>query len=176
MVRTGSRVGLIRARLIGARAASGPVLVFLDAHVEASPGWAVPLLAELAGDRSRVALPVIDTISDRHFGYAPQPDDHERGGMDWKMMHFWVGARGARGLAGKKQEDTDAFPSATMIGRGLLLSKDILKTLQNVSCFYPIFKYYLMTTDDFPHFFSPKAVPSQWIVSFSMPPVRTTTR
>ncbi len=60
VVRSGpdlGRVGLIRARLLGARAASGPVLVFLDAHVEAAPGWAVPLLAEIAQDRTRVVLP-----------------------------------------------------------------------------------------------------------------------
>ena len=57
VVRTGSRVGLIRARLEGARVALGSVLVFLDAHVEASPGWLVPMLAEIAGDRRRVVMP-----------------------------------------------------------------------------------------------------------------------
>ena len=38
-VRTPERSGLIRARLAGARAATGDVLVFLDAHCEASEGW-----------------------------------------------------------------------------------------------------------------------------------------
>ena len=57
VVRTGERVGLIRARLIGAEAAEGPVLVFLDAHMEASPGWLEPMLNEIANDRTRVVMP-----------------------------------------------------------------------------------------------------------------------
>jgi hypothetical protein len=40
--------------LEGAEAATeGTVLVFLDAHVEATKGWLVPLLADIEGDRTR---------------------------------------------------------------------------------------------------------------------------
>ncbi len=39
IVRTEERSGLIRARVAGAQAAKGDVLIFLDAHCEASPGW-----------------------------------------------------------------------------------------------------------------------------------------
>ena len=45
VLRTGERVGLIRARLKGAQAARGDVLLFLDAHCETTPGWLEPLLA-----------------------------------------------------------------------------------------------------------------------------------
>jgi len=38
-VRSTERLGLIRARLTGADAASGDVLVFLDAHCEANVVW-----------------------------------------------------------------------------------------------------------------------------------------
>ena len=38
-VRLAERSGLIRARVEGARAATGDVLVFLDAHCEATKGW-----------------------------------------------------------------------------------------------------------------------------------------
>lgn len=39
IVRTKERCGLIRARLEGAKAASGDVLIFLDSHCEANVGW-----------------------------------------------------------------------------------------------------------------------------------------
>ena len=39
VVRTPKRCGLIRARLAGAEAATGDVLVFLDSHCEANMGW-----------------------------------------------------------------------------------------------------------------------------------------
>lgn len=40
------RSGLIRARVEGARVASGEILVFVDAHVEANVNWLPPLIGE----------------------------------------------------------------------------------------------------------------------------------
>ena len=39
LVRSSERLGLIRARLAGADASSGDVLVFLDAHCEVNVQW-----------------------------------------------------------------------------------------------------------------------------------------
>ena len=39
LVHTPKRLGLIGARLAGAEAATGEVLVFLDAHCETTDGW-----------------------------------------------------------------------------------------------------------------------------------------
>lgn len=39
VVRNGKREGLIRARILGWRAATAPVVGFFDAHVEFNVGW-----------------------------------------------------------------------------------------------------------------------------------------
>ena len=39
MLKTDRRSGLIRARMTGARAAAGDVLIMLDAHVEVNVMW-----------------------------------------------------------------------------------------------------------------------------------------
>ena len=39
LLRTDRRSGLIRARMTGARAARGDVLIMLDAHVEVNTMW-----------------------------------------------------------------------------------------------------------------------------------------
>ena len=122
VIRTGERVGLIRARLFGAEEASkainaddvDEVLIFLDAHVEVTKGWLPPLLSEIAADRSRVVVPVIDSILHDTFEYEPIEDDRERGGLDWKLLHFWIGPSDEEEDKGSSR--SDAFVTPTMIG------------------------------------------------------------
>lgn len=54
LVRSKERLGLIRARLAGADAASGQVLVFLDAHCEVNDQWSVIVLVSMHNIISRI--------------------------------------------------------------------------------------------------------------------------
>ena len=98
--------------LTGAEQASGSILVFLDAHTEAAPGWLPPILNEIVQDRTRVIVPVVDDIMDDTFAYDVVENDHVRGGLDWKLLHAWIDPE----LLIRDQTPVDAFPTPTMIG------------------------------------------------------------
>ena len=84
LIRSSERVGLIKARLLGARKARGQVLVFLDAHCETTPGWIEPMLARISEDRTAVVCPVIDIINDDSFQYVKSFSLHW-GGLNWEL-------------------------------------------------------------------------------------------
>ncbi len=69
LIRSHKRLGLIRARTLGSEYASGDVLIFLDSHCEANPGWAEPILARIQEDHTVVICPVIDAISHETLQY-----------------------------------------------------------------------------------------------------------
>ena len=116
-IRMKERQGLIRARLKGAEEAIGQVLVFLDAHMEATSGWLTPILSEISEDRTRVILPVIDNINSKTFEYSKVENDRMRSGLNWKLRHIWLEPDPRGGvLGGDDNERIDPFPSPTMIG------------------------------------------------------------
>ena len=63
IVRADKREGLIKARLRGAESALGPVLTFLDSHVECTQGWLEPLLDRIEKDKKNVVVPIIEVNS-----------------------------------------------------------------------------------------------------------------
>ena len=71
LVRNRERLGLIRARQLGAGLARAPVLVFLDAHTECNIGWLQPLLAQIREDRDVIVQPMIDNIHANNLVYEP---------------------------------------------------------------------------------------------------------
>ncbi|XP_043930773.1 polypeptide N-acetylgalactosaminyltransferase 5 [Protopterus annectens] len=82
------RHGLIRARLAGADIATGDVLTFLDSHVECNVGWLEPLLERVRLNRTKVACPVIEVISDKDMSYITI-DNFQRGIFNWPMNFGW---------------------------------------------------------------------------------------
>ncbi|KAH9369497.1 hypothetical protein HPB48_019712 [Haemaphysalis longicornis] len=85
------RGGLIRARLTGAKAASGDVIVFLDAHCEATNGWLEPIVDIIGRSRSTVVCPIIDAIDDKSLLYRGSAADvFQIGGFNWKGEFIWI--------------------------------------------------------------------------------------
>ncbi|XP_043273396.1 polypeptide N-acetylgalactosaminyltransferase 35A-like isoform X2 [Venturia canescens] len=87
LYKTEKREGLIRARIFGARKASGKVLIFLDSHIEVNEMWIEPLLARISTSRTIVPMPVIDIINADTFQYTSSP--LVRGGFNWGLHFTW---------------------------------------------------------------------------------------
>lgn len=112
IVRTKERSGLIRARLAGARAATGDVLVFLDSHCEAAPGWLEPILSRIQEDRTCVVCPIVDAISDETLEYSGN-GGYQPGGFSWSLHFTWEDIPES---VQKTRNYTDPLRSPTMAG------------------------------------------------------------
>ncbi|XP_072302074.1 polypeptide N-acetylgalactosaminyltransferase 10-like [Eucyclogobius newberryi] len=87
ILRTKKREGLIRTRLLGAAAARGEVITFLDSHCEANVNWLPPLLDRIVQNRKTIVCPMIDVIDHDNFGYDMQAGGAMRGAFDWEMYY-----------------------------------------------------------------------------------------
>lgn len=84
---TKQREGLIRARLIGAKIATGSVLIFLDAHIECTDGWIEPLLTRISSDRSVVAVPMVNRIYSNDMSFKTRLLGIN--GFRWTLLFNW---------------------------------------------------------------------------------------
>ncbi|XP_013189806.2 polypeptide N-acetylgalactosaminyltransferase 3 isoform X1 [Amyelois transitella] len=113
LLRNSKRTGLVGARLLGAKAAIGDVLVFLDAHCEVTPGWLEPLL-ERAGSDDVFICPHIDVISDDTFTYTKSIDAHW-GAFSWHLHFRWLFP--SKEVMKQKEEDpSKPYPTPAMAG------------------------------------------------------------
>lgn len=114
VIRAKERIGLVRARLLGAREAKAQVLTFLDAHCECTIGWLESLLQRIAEDRTRVVCPVIDIIHDDTFAYVKSFELHW-GALNWQLHFRWYTLSGQR-LQERKKDIIYPFPTPAMAG------------------------------------------------------------
>ena len=62
LIRNPTQKHLVEARLVGARSATGEVLVFLEGHCELTQGWLEPLLNHIYKNSHAIAIPILDYI------------------------------------------------------------------------------------------------------------------
>ena len=62
MFKSDRREGLIRARTLGGKHATGSILVYLDAHCEPMKNWLAPLVTPIAKDYRVSTVPMVDGI------------------------------------------------------------------------------------------------------------------
>uniref|UniRef100_A0A8C4IPR7 Polypeptide N-acetylgalactosaminyltransferase n=1 Tax=Dicentrarchus labrax TaxID=13489 RepID=A0A8C4IPR7_DICLA len=121
VLRQRERKGLITARLLGAQAAQGEVLTFLDSHCECFPGWLEPLLARIEEQPSAVVSPKIAIIDQDNLKFSkPVPKQHyyHRGNFDWRLKFGWEGIPEEE----KKRRKNETFPIRTPTFAGGLFS------------------------------------------------------
>ncbi|KAI3382482.1 hypothetical protein SNEBB_003010 [Seison nebaliae] len=87
ILRGEERLGLMRARIVGARYATAEVIIYLDSHIECTPGWIEPLIHTIQTHPNSIAAPIIDAIDDMTFEYIRS--EILVGGMDWKLTFRW---------------------------------------------------------------------------------------
>ncbi|XP_043269819.1 putative polypeptide N-acetylgalactosaminyltransferase 9 isoform X2 [Venturia canescens] len=115
IIRAKKREGLIRARLLGAEAATAPVLTYLDSHCECTEGWLEPLVDRIARNPTTVVCPVIDVIDDTTLEYHWRDSGGVNvGGFDWNLQFNWHAVPERE----KKRHENSAEPvwSPTMAG------------------------------------------------------------
>ncbi|XP_071029169.1 polypeptide N-acetylgalactosaminyltransferase 9-like [Oncorhynchus clarkii lewisi] len=88
IVRNSRREGLIRARILGWKAATAPVVGFFDAHVEFNTAWSEPILTRIREDRTRIILPSIDNI--KHNTFEVQQYANAAHGYNWGLWCMYI--------------------------------------------------------------------------------------
>lgn len=122
VLRSGKRIGLVNARLLGAKEAKGEVLTFLDAHCECTVGWLEPLLEAVAKNRTRVVSPVIDIINDDTFSYTRSLELHW-GAFNWDLHFRWLALNG-RLLRERRENMVEPFRTPAMAGGLFSMNRD----------------------------------------------------
>ena len=119
VLRAPKRLGLIAGKNWGGQQATGDVLVFFDAHIEANEGWLEPLLQRIKDKRTAVLCPVIDNIDHDNLAYmANGPNGY--GFFTWSLFFSWASV--PRRVMATQKSRMDPYPSPTMAG-GLLAAE-----------------------------------------------------
>ena len=116
------RSGLVVARQRGAEAATGDVVVFLDAHCEASEGWLEPLLHRIRQKRTAVVCPMIGSVDAKDFSVSGGGTGGQIGTFWWSLHFNWKSA--PQREVKRRKSVIDTWYSPTMAGGLLAVERD----------------------------------------------------
>jgi polypeptide N-acetylgalactosaminyltransferase len=124
ILKSPTRLGLMKARLLGAMNAKAEVLVVMDSHVEVAKGWLPPLLDPIKKDPKVVTMPAVETLNVDDLSYKHVIFDKYPyvGGFTWKMMYTWVDYN-------KPNRSEEPLPTPTMLGAAFVIRKDYFEYL-----------------------------------------------
>lgn len=122
IVRSDKRLGLMKARILGANHAKAQVLVVMDSHVEVGIGWLPPLLDPIVKNPKTIMLPGVEVLDPQTLFYNNVMGDLYPyvGGFTWEMMYTWI-------LGVNK--DAQPVRSPTMLGAAFVIRKDYFEEL-----------------------------------------------
>ena len=111
LVRSEKRIGAVRARMMGVQAASGPVIAFMDSHVEVNVKWYEPLAEEIRKNPSLFVLPSIDVIDATTMEYSTRLNSYPSiGSMTWGIDFQWLTPKIAPGQDKSLPMDSPIIP------------------------------------------------------------------
>lgn len=113
----------MKARMLGAVNSQGPALIFMDSHIECTPGWISPLLDRLRVNRNITAISVVETIHPRTLEILTKHTDTIFvTGFNWDLTFKWIPTPDREIM--RRKNPTDPIYSPTMLGAffGNLLS------------------------------------------------------
>uniref|UniRef100_A0A3P8Z0U4 Polypeptide N-acetylgalactosaminyltransferase n=1 Tax=Esox lucius TaxID=8010 RepID=A0A3P8Z0U4_ESOLU len=118
IVRNSRREGLIRARILGLKAATAPVVGFFDAHVEFNKAWAEPILTRIKEEPTRIVLPSIDNI--KYNTFEVQRYDNAAHGYNWGLWCMYINPPQAWL---DRSDDTAPIRTPAMIGCSFVVNR-----------------------------------------------------
>ncbi|OAF69971.1 hypothetical protein A3Q56_02314 [Intoshia linei] len=119
-IRNKNRIGLIKSRIVGADAAKGDVLVFMDAHIECLMGWEKPILHVIEFNPTMIVQPTVDEISPITLEYQIMNPYMLTGGISWDLRYVWMEPMKTRYLnrlmQKHKQFNDTLIPTLSIVG------------------------------------------------------------
>lgn len=114
------RVGLMKARVAGAKAAKSEFIFIMEPHCEMTYNWLPPLIEPLLNEERVVTVPIVDNVEWKELEYYENDQGNRgcRGVFDWSLEYQKL----AR-LAIEEEKSLDPFLTPIMTGGIFMIRK-----------------------------------------------------